>query len=682
MKYCHIDFETASLLDLAECGLDNYTKHPSTKVLLMAYAFDDEPIQLWESHKSSIPVKVRYELLNPWTIKVAWNVPFERNVLWHVLGIKLPWEHFFDTMVRARYLSLPGELGECGEALDLPMDKAKLKEGVRLLKRFTEPYSRGRATPMFGYTPPEFHGPDDSPNDWKLFCQYCRQDVEAERAIMHQMKNFPLPEREHHAWCLDQRINEAGLPINLNFVNNAFALANRRHEELEARVKVSTQLENPNSPKQMLKWARGQGYPYNSVEKSSITRALKVASGSISPLGQEILALRRELGRTSYKKFEKIKNQLSPDGRLRHQFLFMGAARTGRWSGKGPQVHNLPRPDKAVSEKYELAIELIEKNNYETITKEFEVSVVDVVVSCIRSSFQAPLNRQFAVCDSSAIENRVLGYVSGCTAISEVFRKGLDPYIDFGTKMYKVAYELITKNQRQISKPAVLGAGYGLSGGEEEENEHGDLIKTGLWGYAEAMNIEMTREEAHIAVRVFRKSYPEIVEFWALLEAAALKVLEEGGTAKVGFVRFFTKKLGEKIVLCIELPSGRCLHYLNARIQMRWNRQAIVYDGIGHGAGMIQEGWGPVFTWGGKICENIVQAVSRDILLNSMFLADKITGLLIVGHFHDEILAETSEGQTDRHLAALRSCMSMTPEWAPGLLLAADGYVDKYYRKG
>ena len=682
------DFETRSLLDLSERGLDNYARHPSTQVLLMAYAFDNGPVQLWQAHQGPMPVDAQRAILNPFIRKAAWNASFEHAILKHVLGISVPHEQSIDIMVCARYLSLPGKLEECGPRIGLPEVLQKLEEGKRLIKKFCEPWETDKKKKLFDMGLP-FRDHRSDPEDWKLFCDYCRQDVIAEREIYRRMWNFPLPSTEHLGWRLDQRINERGLPTSLNFVTNALSMAEKyREEKLLSRLTELTGLENTNSRNQVLDWVKTRGYSFGSLRKEFVTLALNAKDSKLTPEGREVLTLRQEAGRNSYRKFETIKNHISNDGRLRHQFLFLRAARNGRWAGQGVQVQNLVRPSKEVEKNYKRAVELIETNNYPTVITEFG-SVINTVTSCVRSSFQAPPGYRAVVCDLSAIENRGLGWISGCDAILDVFRQGRDPYIDFGTKMYKIPYETITKAQRQISKPAVLGAGYGLSGGEETVNKYGDTVKTGLWGYAETMGVIMTREEAHLAVKVFRASYPEVVNFWHELDHAATLVLAEGGQAHIGRIHFDVQNLGEMPVMRIQLPSGRHLHYLNARMETRtlrgrggdeYEKLAIVYDGIGHGAGMIQEGWGPVYTWGGKLTENIVQALSRDILLHGMFLAEQ-TGFEIVGHFHDEIFALVPE-TSSLGLADLRARMSDVPTWADGLPLTADGYEGRYYRKG
>jgi DNA polymerase len=425
--------------------------------------------------------------------------------------------------------------------------------------------------------------------------------------------------------------------------------------------------------------------------------------------------------------------------------MFLGASRSGRWSGSGVQVHNLPRPVKDVEKKYDRAVEIIAQKDYAAAKKEFSPSVqfpdgskftipsaIGMATSCIRSAFQAPEGKVFVVCDLGAIENRVLGWLAECGGILEVFERGECPYLSFASKMYHVPYESLykldehgkhvakdneAKDKRQIGKPAVLGAGYGLGGGElhcdkcrheykESDSKFvcerqvnfkecgGDIVKGGLWGYAENMGVTMTREEAHLGVKVFRDSYQEIAGkkgLWTRLEKAAMSVIENGKPIRVGPLVFTRRsRENETVVLRIQLPSGRGLHYMNAKVRKavkkgrdnkEYETREIIYDGIGHGVGKIQQGWGEVKTYGGKICENVVQAISRDVLVNGMMLADQM-GAEIVMHVHDEIVVVSEDTPFSFSLADLQWCMTQIPDWAPGLPLAAEGYSGKIYKKG
>lgn len=748
----HCDFETRSLVDLPRKGLDNYLTHSSTKPLMLSWAFDDDEPQLWQPHITpELPKEVLQAIRSDVTLS-GWNGgQFERNIFAHCLGIGTGISRWLDPMVWARHLSLPGSLEECGAALGLGAEQAKIKDGKRLIHKFCIPYTMGGEHTLFGVTEPDFLDWDTDPDDWKLFCEYCLRDTIAEREILKRLSLFPLPEIEQRGFALDQRINDRGIPVNLRFVQNALFLAERAKEDLDKQLKEKTGLANPNSRNQILEWAKGQGYPYHSMRKEFVIAAINDSTNKMTEVCREALKLRQKAAKTSYKKYESIKNLVGADERVRYQYLFLGASRTGRWSGTGFQPQNPPRPVKEVEEKYDRALELVACADYQTLKNEFS-SVTEVVTSVVRSAIQAPSGKHLDVCDLNAIENRVLGWLARCDGILEVFREGRCPYLSFASKMYNVLYEELyviengkhvardkdAKAKRQVAKPAVLGAGYGLGPGVERKEikknkrdklnrlrqmtvEHGatvheaataanlaakieaesvqyvytailktdpygNVVHTGLLGYAENMGVKLTPEQAYLAWEMFRVSYPEVVSLWYDLENAALNVVASGGKVRVGVIEFSRKAN----ILRITLPSGRGLHYLNPRIEMRIfkgrdgkerEKPGVFYDGIGHGAGKIGEGWGPVYIYGGKFAENIVQAISRDLLLHGMLLADGMGGC-IVHHAHDEIVTESEDDPFAFSLNDLHWCMTEPPDWAVNLPLAADGYTSQVYKKG
>lgn len=391
MTRLYLDLETKNLEDLELRGLDNYSKSLSCAPLMMSFAFDDDPVDLWEPHVSEFPKECLRALKSDVEL-VAWHSTFERYIFGNCpnfLQIRIPPERFLDPMTWARHLSLPGSLEECGAALGLTEDQAKIADGKRLIRRFCEPFRLGGEMTLFRRTEPEFHGPDDSPEDWKLFGEYCKRDTEAERTILKKMEPFPLSELEHKIWCLDQRINDAGLPVNLEFVDAALFLAEKAKAELMEVQRAKTGLENPNSRPQMLEWAQKFGYPYNSLEKKTVSVALADMTNRMTPLCREVLKTRQEASKTSYTKFQRIKELVSSDGRVRNQYMFMGASRTGRWSSSGGmQAQNFPRPTKDVESRYQTAVDLVLNRDYEGIKKEFG-SVMDCIASVTRSSIWA-----------------------------------------------------------------------------------------------------------------------------------------------------------------------------------------------------------------------------------------------------------------------------------------------------
>lgn len=692
---------------------------------MCAYAVNDDEPRLWFPHEDlgragSVLENFKHLLLNPDVTKLSWNVPFERAIFKFVLGIDIPLEQWCDPMIWARHLSLPGQLEAAGSALGLLPDQAKAKDGKRLIQKFSIPYHKGGEETLFGISEPQFHNWEDEPRDWALFGEYCKQDVIAEREIFKLVSNIPLPESEQHAWILDQKINERGIPVNRKFVQNALALSLESKKHLTKKLKELTQLANPNSRDQFLGWAQKEAYPFQSLGKNFVKAALAHNSGITLKL-RDALKLRQEASKTSYTKFEALLEMLSDDDRLRHAFSFMGASRTGRWSGKGGhgksvQVQNLSRPMKEVEKNYDRALEIIELGDYAAAEKEFP-SVIGMAISCVRSVFQAPPGKKFVVCDLSAIENRVLGWLAGCDAILKVFRDGRDAYLDFAARMYNVPYESLIKisdgvhkakdldaaAKRQVAKPAVLGCGYGLGPGVKKlpdgtyeimyiTDRYGNQTMTGLMGYAANMGVKLTPEQAYLAWETFRKSYPEVVDLWKRYEKAAVKVLKTGVATRVGVVIFQRRaRKNGTFILRLVLPSGRALHYINARVRTEtaqrksdggdYERDKLYYDGIGHGVGQLHTGWGEVYTYGGKLCENGDQGLSREFMLNGMILADAI-GMSIILHSHDEIATEEDDDPFAPGLTDLKHCMEANPVWAPDILLGAEGYEGKVYKKG
>jgi DNA polymerase bacteriophage-type len=737
----HLDFETRSALDLKKVGTDNYVKHSSTKILMMAYAFDDGLVKLWEPHREPFPNDVLEAIKDPHIIKAAWHANFEKSLLFCKLDIDTAIESWIDPMVNARYFSLPGSLEDVGEILKLPINLRKSSEGEDLIKLFSvpRPVKKGRRqatneNTLFDISPTEnaaqeyvFADHTTHPEEWEAFGGYCKQDVVAERAIgtwLNHKQCAPLPEREMKLWYLDQKINVFGMPADRKFVENSYALAVKDKEALAERQKKLTGLENPNSNSQMLKWAQERGYPYNSIRKEPVTVALSDTEIKLTKDCREVLTLRKQSAKTSYTKLAALVSALSEDDYLRNQFLFMGSARAARWSGRQVQLHNMARPIKAMEKEgaLDIARNFIYTNDYDGLEKTFG-SVIDVVTSCIRSAFVAPIGSRFNVCDLNAIENRVLGWISGETKILDVFRtlspsgRKRCPYLTFACVMYNIPYDVLerayyekkdpeAKEKRQVAKPAVLGAGYRLSGGEWKINRYGDRVKTGLWGYAENMGIAISQELSNESVKQFRAEYKKVVYAWYEYEDAVLRCLSGQGPQEMCSNGPIDSTYGcqlqgrarEHLVWCdrrrrkdgsyvlrIHLPAGRCLHYVNAQIVERempsrdggtYKKKSMAYEGINQ----ENKKWELIYTHGGKLVENVVQSIARDVLAEGMLECDRI-GLQICGHIHDEIITLSEDTDEAPGLMDLKSFMSTTPVWAPGLPLDADGYQDRYYHK-
>lgn len=726
-------------------GLDNYVKDPSTGISMLGWALDREDVELWFPHLSRPPKKLLDAIRNPKIIKVAWNAQFEFNFTKYVMGprylgesLDIPIQEWRDPIILAHNLSLPGGLEKVAKILK--MKELKDERGKELMMQFCMPVSKGGELTLFGIAPPLFRDHNSHPKQFAEYAEYCKQDVVAERDLWYRLLKIPFPDRDWEGWFLDQKINAFGMPGRRDLAEKGLRLANRYVTEQRALLKKLTGLANPNSDTQMKEWVTARGYPWKSLRAPYVQAEIDNPNSPITAECREALLARSTARKTSYKKIERFLLVLSPDDRLRNQFKYMAAARTGRWAGGDVQVQNMPRGMSVIKKKLMHCLDLLEREDYDAIKKEFtdvpnrkdSISVVEFVITLLRSLFQAKPGKTLIVADLNAIENRVLGWAAGCWNILEVFthpkEDGGDPYLSFGTRLFNKTYAQMwaeykaeTSEDRQNSKPAVLGAGYGLGGGEMYKNENGDMVRGGLWGYAKNVcQVDMPKELAHKAVEIFRSSYPEVTQFWTDLEEAFKQVLKRGGVIKVGEVSW-DKKAREWIkhktplgcvitfrripmegggwMIRMELPSGRALHYINATIEeetrtsqktgLPYTSYTIYYDGIEHSATTDATGstvkkrhkWGRVKTYGGKICENAIQAIARDILVYGMLLADAM-GFDIFGLFHDELATEVDDSPFGLRLEDLIWCMSAVPDYCPGLLLGADGYSGPVYRKG
>jgi DNA polymerase len=756
------DFETASEAELSDVGLYNYATHHTTRVLMFSYGLvqtlSEKPVvKRWEPRDGQIqmPVDLRQALDNPTVTIIAFNSAFERNIFKHVLGITIPIERFQDPQASARYLSLPANLEDVGMVLGLPYELRKDKRGNDALDLFSFPKKHKKKEGGGTY----FNDWNSHPEDWKILGEYCDQDVRAELEVARRealLEAFPLPDRERRVWIFDQTVNDRGMPTDRQFVQNLFTISQKNKDEKLAEQNRLTGLENANSQAQLLPWARKRGYPLTNLRKGKIEILLKDTTNELTAECREVLKARMEASSTSYKKLETMSDNLCPDNRIRNMFIYMGSARCGRWSGAAVQPHNFARPD-GTFEKMNNVIKarnFIYALDYEGLKTAFKnknneyYSPLIVAKNIIRTVFVAPSDKRFNVCDLNAIETRVGAWVAQCQSLLDVFEpftdefgkfypNGKDPYLDFASKMYGIPYiklwadykgfngetaQIEAKRKRQIAKPGVLGAIYRLGGGGWGRDKNGDEIKTGLWGYAEAMGVDMEREQAHEVVKIFREAYSEIggapnsdIGFgggiWYVLENAVKDVLQgERTIRKAGpngcIVIDKVTIEGRDPMLRIKLPSGRYLHYLDASIQdvrMPWRQKKDVpveFDVITgeatkyeqqdvdvykpgftyYGKDQHTDQWTMIISHGGKIFENIVQAIARDVLADKLLEFEKI-GLETVGHVHDEGICLSDDDPFAPGVLEMEKIMNTPVSWAPTLPLGSDGFEDYVYHK-
>jgi DNA polymerase len=680
-RHLHIDFETACEPNLKTVGLDLYVRHESFRPIWVSYALDDEdPIEVDLSDDDRLPDDL-LDLLEDEDVEIwAFNAAFERMVLNFYYKLGIPIRRFRCAMALAYMHAFVGGLEEVFAQIGLPLDKQKMEDGKRLMKMFSMPQKVTKNQPH------RWRNRRTDPVDWSKYGAYCRQDVIAEREIVNELLKYPVPDREWEMYALDQVINDAGIPIDKAFVVNAIRLADKRKAVLTARMQELTDLANPGSVTQLLPWLKERGYPYDDLRKDTVKITLNRDEDSqddvtLTPLCRKVLKLRQQQSRTSVRKYNAILQRLSPDNRIRHILQYGGASRTLRWAGRAMQPQNLPRTPKKLEE-----VEILEKVSAIIRNGDYDdlelwcSEPMDALAGLVRSSIRAGKDKKLVVCDLSSIESRVIGWLTGCKRLLEVFRKGMCAYKDFATELYKIAYEEVTKEQRTGAKPAVLGAGFRLGGGAMIEGK-----KTGLWGYAENMGIALSKEDSHKAVKIFRKAYSEIVEAWYAYEDAIAHTIRTERRTRVGPIRFAL----EKPYLTAELPSGRKLWYLHPRVrkakikyvdkdgeQKEFEKDSISY------MGKQQNGkkWIRIQSHGGKFVENFVQAIARDILREGL-LAAADDGFNIVLHVHDEIVTEHRKGDNHYTVERLRELMAQPIPWCADMPMDAAGYAGEIYRK-
>lgn len=679
-----LDWETRSeapLTGAASVGLWNYAKHPSTRALMLAWAWDDDPDTLDQVDLTAggrVPPEVRDALCDPRVEKWAYNGQFERTIAREVLGIDTPIQGWRCSMALAYMRSFAGTLGDVGAQIGLEGTSAKDPNGTRLVRMFSQPQRVTRNQPHV------WRDRHTDPDDWRDFLAYNRRDVVAELAVKRKLNRAPVLPEEWELYEIDQHINDAGLPVDVQFVQNAILLTARRKAELLAMMRELTGLDNPNSTAQLLPWLKARGYPFDDLQKATVKKVLVGEEGgqALDPACAGALRLRQQASRSSVRKYDAIARRVADDGRLRFCFAFSGASRTGRWAGRGPQPQNLVRTPKQLESegrgewsRLRAATAAIRDGDYDTLGLIVHEPMT-ALAGCLRSSFQAGGGHEFDVCDLSAIESAVIAWLSDCRGMLDVFEKGADPYKSFAVHLYGVPYDDVTKEQRTISKVPVLGCGFGLGGGVLRDGK-----RTGLWGYAEGFGVNISQQEAERQVKVFRTIYHEIPAFWQALERAAERAVQ-GLTTTVNGLLYFEKR-GD--FTTVQLPSGRKMYYHRPKIVLRefegkdgrpYTRRVFTCMGMSQ----VSKKWGRIAVGSPKLCENAVQAVARDVLAVGVRRAHA-AGFQIVGTVHDEIITHRRRGDNRLTLQGLRDCMIEPIAWAKGLPLGAAGYSSDLYVK-
>ena len=624
MRELGIDIETYSSNDLVNCGVYKYVEAPDFTILLFAYSVDGGPVVCVDfAMGEKLPDDVFAALTDPDVIKTAFNAAFERICIsvYFFGGKLLDPKQWRCTMVLAARMGLPLSLGQCGEVLHLA--EGKMTEGKALIRYFSVPGKNGKR-----------HLPSDAPDKWDTFKKYNIRDVEVEQAIKRKVQRLKPADFDEELYVADQEINDRGVKIDRTLVDAAARFDDEYKAQLLAEAQQLTGMENPNSPAQIKEYIKNTtGFTVETLNKGNLdTLDEKLIYW---PKAQRVIAIRREMGKTSNKKYEAMQKCVCKDGRIHGLLQFCGAARTGRWAGRLVQVQNLPQ-NHLVS--LDFARSLVRQGDLD----EFEMNyanVTQVLSELIRTAFVAEPGKTFHVCDFSAIECRVIAWLASEDWVLEVFRSNGDIYCANASKMFKVPVEKHGQNAqlRQKGKIATLALGYG--GGVSALEAMGGS-KLGL-----------TEDEEKEIVKLWRDSNPRIVRMWAVIEKAAITAIKTGESVTVYRNIVIGKRWG---MLTITLPSGRTICYPRAEVETEYNdgwrgdHDIIEYEGLNQ----TTKKWGKVRTYGGKLTENIVQAVARDIL-GIVILRAKAEGLNIVFHIHDEIIVEATPDQTLADVEAL-----------------------------
>ena len=661
METISIDIETYSGNDLNKCGVYKYVQHPDFDILLFGYAVDGGEVHVVDlAAGEEIPEEIVAALSDEDVTKWAFNSNFERICLSEWLRRKRP-EHFSSysvegdsvgeyldprgwkcSMIWSAYMGLPLSLAGVGAVLGL--EEQKLKEGKDLIRYFCVPCkptkSNGGRTRNL---------PVHDPEKWDLFKFYNRRDVEVEQSIQKKLHNFTVPDSVWEEFWLDQEINDRGILLDLTLVKNAIALDEISKDKLSDAMKDLTELENPNSVAQMKQWLSDQGVEAVSLGKKDVAKM--IADEDIDEDVTEALRLRQQLAKSSVKKYQAMQTAVCNDGRARGMFQFYGANRSGRWAGRIIQLQNLPQNH---MDDLEQARNLVRNGDYEALSMLYD-SVPNVLSELIRTAFVAGDGNKFCVADFSAIEARVLSWLAGEQWRTDVFVNNGDIYCASASAMFGVPVEKHGQNAelRQKGKIAELALGYGGSVGA--------LKSMG------AIEMGLTEEELQPLVDSWRSANPNIVRFWWDVDRAVKKAVKQREPSELKGIRFECRSG----MLFITLPSGRRLAYVKPRMgENRFGGESVTYEGVGG-----TKKWERIESYGPKFVENIVQAISRDILCYAM---RTLSHCRICAHVHDELIIEIRK---DASLAAICEQMGRTPPWAEGLVLRADGYETQFYKK-
>lgn len=662
MIHLSIDLETYSDVNLKKAGLYRYVQSPAFEILLFAYSLDGAPTQVVDmAQGEKIPLEVVHALTDPQCLKHAYNAAFEWYCLSKYMGVQLPPSQWRDTMLHGLYAGYTAGLDATGRALGIPEDKQKLATGKALIRYFCVPCkptkSNGGRTRNY---------PHHDPEKWELFKTYNGQDVVAEMEIERRLSVFPVPDFVQKQWETDLLINARGVAVDMGFCEGALELGETIRAQLTDEAVQLSGLQNPNSVKQLARWLSAEtGDDITSLRKETIKELLGRDNADHV---QRMLEIRQELGKTSTKKYDAIEAAVCDDGRVRGLLQFYGANRTGRWAGRLVQVQNLPR---TYTEPLEFARELVKGRKLDALRTVYG-SPNDTLSQLIRTAFVAAPGNVLIDADFSAIEARVISWLADEEWRLEVFRTHGKIYEASASQMFGVPLERIKKGNpeyslRQRGKVAELALGYQGGVPAMRQMDTGKLLA------------DLSDEEIKDIVDKWRNTNPKIRNLWYSFNDAAIRVIQNGGSLRVRCCTFARECDCIRGTTCmtISLPSGRKLYYVEPAVgENRWGGPSITYMGVND-----KNKWGRIETYGGKLVENVVQAIARDCLAQAIEHLEA-AGLPVVFHIHDEVVIDTAAFDTnDAMLDKVVKIMSTPIPWAEGLPLGADGWVGAFFKK-
>lgn len=627
-----IDFETRSRVDLSKLGLDKYSRDPSTEVICMAYSFGGSEPDLWIPSESAAPSW----LFDETTKFAAWNAAFEVNILRNVLKVPVQWEQFTDTMAVAASNNIPQSLAEAAQALRVTEQKDAT--GERLIQKLSKPQRNGE----FCYDPILL----------AQMYEYCKQDVRTEMAVARKLRNMSLSEQR--VWVMTQKINDRGVPVEVGELQNAIGTVAVNKAKIASEITVLTGGITANQPAKIAEWLGSSNIVVEDLTAETVRKLLD--RQDIPDKIRRVLELRRQGSLTSVAKFEKML-QVQVGGRIRNTLVYHGAS-TGRFASRGGlNLQNIARPHL----KDESLLEAIER-----VLVEGRGGTMDELSSLVRSVIKAPAGQTFVDADFSSIENRVASWIAGQSDKVEMFRKGLDEYKTFASSsLYRVPYDEVTSDMRQISKSAVLGCMFGQGA-------------RGLIEYAEGMGVTLSVTQSEQAVKAYRQEYAKVKSAWYEYEKAAISAVNVPETPiRSGHVLFkFTKG-----ALLMQLPSGRIICWQLPKVEAQLTPWGEMRDGVTvFNQNTMTRKWGRNKLIGSSMFQSAVQATARDMLTEAMLRLEE-NGFEMVNTIHDEILLLTKEADAESALDRVIQIMTTPPKWAPDFPLAAEGWVGDRYRK-